>query len=362
MKPAIKTKASAHVVTALLGGLAIIAIKRHYSAFQGDLSGITPDQFLMLLSLPMLTFAALFGAGHFALRSVSFKPTATYPVMGAIAIIASAAIWFPQELLQRAIAEGFLSIIFGALAGFGFLLGFLHVRSAGYRFSDDESAVLEAAYQKKIYEEQRKHPTPNGSTLVQNHTAQSDDLAEEIGHLAVDELEFYDGPLQVATSTKAAFVAAIAGALAHSFYSFLVAIVFSDALSLTNKDTIERLTSGEIFSMMAMGIMLSLFICMIILPPAVLGLHKLLKSRGEFSIEKYVKFGALAPIVAGLMMLLVGIFLTHWLILPLAVAMGAYHHLAGLEPADLPADIEVNDRRSLVGSNHIRRRVRRVVG
>lgn len=34
---------------------------------------------------------------------------------------------------------------------------------------------------------------------------------------------------------------------------------------------------------------------------------------------------------------------------------------AGVEPADLPEDIEVTDRRKLVGSNHARRRAHRVV-
>jgi len=39
----------------------------------------------------------------------------------------------------------------------------------------------------------------------------------------------------------------------------------------------------------------------------------------------------------------------------------AYHRLAGREPLSLPDDIEVSDRRALVGADHVRRHVRRIV-
>jgi hypothetical protein len=48
--------------------------------------------------------------------------------------------------------------------------------------------------------------------------------------------------------------------------------------------------------------------------------------------------------------------------IPTAIAMLFYRYLAGLEPKALPEDVEVRDRRTLVGANHPRRRYSRIVG
>lgn len=362
MKPAVATKVSAHVVSAFIGGLSITAIRRHYEAFQGDLSSITPDGFLLAVFFPMITFASLFAIGHFGLRTSGANARTAYPILGAISVLVSAGVWIPYDLVELALADGFLSIIIGLLAGIGSIIGFLHVRSVGYGHKDTESTAFEQAFENKKDQDRFAQSRATHDPLAASTQTETNENPEEIGHFVTDELEFFEGPLQVITSTKAAFTAAVAGALTHSLYSFLVAIVFSDVLSLRNDSALEKFFSGELFTMMAMGIVFSFFICGIILPPAILGLHKYLKSKGKSDASSYIKYGAAAPAVAGLMMLIVGIFLTHWLILPLAVAMGAYHRLAGLEPADLPEDIEVKDRRALVGANHVRRRVHRVVG
>jgi hypothetical protein len=46
---------------------------------------------------------------------------------------------------------------------------------------------------------------------------------------------------------------------------------------------------------------------------------------------------------------------------PSAIAMVIYRRLAGLEPKPIHEDIEVRDRRSLVGAQHARRRYGRIV-
>jgi hypothetical protein len=70
--------------------------------------------------------------------------------------------------------------------------------------------------------------------------------------------------------------------------------------------------------------------------------------------------GAAAPIIVGLCLFVIGLLITMRLVLPLAVAMFAYRRLAGLEPAGLPEDIEVDDRRALIGADHVRRKYSRV--
>jgi hypothetical protein len=94
--------------------------------------------------------------------------------------------------------------------------------------------------------------------------------------------------------------------------------------------------------------------------------HAFLQARGKSELKSYLKAGLFVP---GLFFLgffaLLGpfaiMFVLPW-ILPSMIAIGVYHRLAGFEPLSLPGDIEVSDRRTLIGADHPRRQMRRIVG
>ncbi len=180
--------------------------------------------------------------------------------------------------------------------------------------------------------------------------------------LKTESSTFFDGPLQVITSGNAVFAAALAGALVHFLYSALYHLGVSNGNFGASESLKENVLSGDIFSGVVFGLLFSIIVCSILLPPAIYALHKLLVSRKRADMLSYVVAGGALPLGLGLLMFGFGLLLTHWLILPLAVAMGVYHRLAGVEPAALPEDIEVSDPRTLIGENHVRRRMRRVVG
>ncbi len=339
----VATKISAHIASALLAGAFATALRRHYAAWEGDLSGITADQLVLGVAIPALIFAAIFGFGHYFLRYRSQNARLVYSLLGVVALLTATAVVMPAELYSAAAEDGVISIFIGMTALVGSLIGFLHVRSAGRVHDEDEIAQVEAATAPK----EGSAETPENARL---------------GLVETGSDGFFDGPLQVVSSWSAAVTAALVGGIAHTFYTGFVMLAFSDGFGGRNSRLAEQFMSGEILSSIVFGLVFSILICLFFLPPAVFGLNKLLTSRGWTKMSTYLIAGAVAPLAVGLMMLGIGIFVTHWFILPLCVAMGIYRHLAGLEPASLPEDIEVRDRRTLVGEDHVRRRLHRISG
>jgi hypothetical protein len=91
--------------------------------------------------------------------------------------------------------------------------------------------------------------------------------------------------------------------------------------------------------------------------------HAFLQKRGKSEIKSYVLAGVFVPLgfaVAYIALLgpLGFLFVLPW-VLPSIVTMITYHRIAGLEPLDLPDDIEVRDPRAMLPADHVRRRVRR---
>lgn len=341
----VATKFGAHLTSALLAGAYAAAQSRHFGAWQGDLSGISPDELILMLAFPAVVFAVLFGIGHAKFRHFGARARIAYSILGAFGLVAASAAAMPMHLLESAVQDGLVSVFVVLSATFGALIGFLHLRSVGREYDENESEQLEDA-------------------IGGQKAGDVDDeaLADvDTGVVQTRNEVFYDGPLQVITSGNAMFGAALAGAFAHFLYSALVGLVFSNSLSGANNRFVAQLAAEGFFSGLVLSLLFSIFICLTVLTPAIFGLHKLLGVREKIDMGSYVVAGALAPLAVGLAMFGIGLLLTHWLVLPLAVAMGTYRHLAGLEPAALPEDIEVSDRRTLVGRDHVRRRMRRIV-
>ncbi len=345
----VATKISSHVASALLAGAFATAFRRHYAAWEGDLSGITPDELVIAVALPAMIFAAIFGLGHNFLRHITLNARYTYSLLGAAALTCAVAIIMPPSLYSAAVNGGMISVYLSLTIGFGSLIGFLHVRSAGREVDENEIQQFEAATGASTFD-------LGAPDLPPARAAEATDFVQ------TQSADFYGGPLQVVSSWSAAVSATLAGALAHSLYAAFFFTGFGGGFDGDNDRLVEQFWSGELLQSMAFSLVFSVLICLFFVTPAVYGLHKLLSSRGWKKMSTYVIAGAVAPVATGLGMLLVGIFFTHWFILPLAVAMGVYHHLAGMEPEKLPDDIEVRDPRTLVSGNHARRRMRRIAG
>ncbi len=143
MTKTVATKVSAHITSAFLGGAFATAQFRHYNAWEGDLSGISPDELALTMALPVAVFAVIFGTGHFALRSINVRARLMYPFLGAVALISASLAAMPMELTQTAVEKGIVSIFLALTSAIGALIGFLHLRSAGYEVDEDEIAQFE---------------------------------------------------------------------------------------------------------------------------------------------------------------------------------------------------------------------------
>lgn len=374
----VSTKISAHITSALIAGAYATAQRRHFAAWEGDLSGVSPDTLIAMMILPTLLFAAIFGAGHVMIRRLINGSRSVYSGLGAVALFAASAATMPHDLIEAAQSEGIVSVLVLLSLGVGSLIGFLHFRSSGFEHDEDEVEQLEAAVSSPAVattqaSKTQAHPARSQQAAQMDTvqsvtspapqpTAQAFTARTETGKIETQSTTFFDGPLQVITSKNALFAGAVAGGLAHFGYMGLFFLGGSDFVSDYGSNPFEGFTPLEFLSRMVFGMLFSQIVCLILLTPSVYGLHKLLASRNRTDMRSYLIAGALAPLALGLLMFGFGIMLTHWLIVPLAVAMGVYRHLAGLEPAALPEDIEVSDRRTLVGHDHVRRRVHRVVG
>src|SRR5688572_9330126 len=143
MQIAIRTKASAHFVSALLGALVCLAVQRQFAAaVDGDFSRWSADQFVVFGVAPFGIFLLLFLGGHLLLSERKLGNTMIYSALGCgaalFAFLASAL----ADTIPRAIETGNISLLLAIVAGAGSLIGFLHVRSAGFATEGDEPDAL----------------------------------------------------------------------------------------------------------------------------------------------------------------------------------------------------------------------------
>ncbi|MEP0390806.1 MAG: hypothetical protein ABJ205_07275 [Erythrobacter sp.] len=375
MDQPVATKIGAHITSALFGGAFATAQFRQYNAWEGDLSGISPDELIVATALPTVVFLVIFVAGHMMIRKLNEKVRLAYSLLGFVALFAASLSAMPIHLIQTAMDNGIVSILVALNAAIGSLIGFLHLRSAGYEFDENEIAQIEEALASKA--------SSSAASLVSAEAQASGQASGERGQSAPAQAvqtpakneaddntgvvrtkngTFFDGPLQVITSGNAVFAAALSGGLVHFLYTAIIYLGFSNGKFGASESLKDDILSGGVFSSVVFGLMFSIVVCMITLPPAIYILHKFLVSRNRVDLTSYVVAGGALPLGTGLLMFGLGLLLTHWLILPLAAAMGVYHRLAGIEPAALPDDIEVSDPRALIAEDHVRRRMRRVVG
>jgi hypothetical protein len=227
--------------------------------------------------------------------------------------------------------NGVLALLLAIPALLGATTGFLLHSSLGYAADGDDPQALAAAAGDSAA------PSPGGL-------------------LSAGETDYYGGPLQVRTSTMAAWIAALIGAALFSLVT-----MFSLNDGILPADVLPPLirTNPALAALMAIGVYSIPFLFFIRKS------HDFLQARGKDGIKSYALAGVFVPLGFCTMLLaLMGPFavmiVLPWF-LPSVVAMTAYHRLAGFEPLSLPGDIEVSDRRTLLPADHVRRRMRRVI-
>ncbi len=338
-----QTKTSGLLAMSLIAGLFVML--SFMQSLAPQFPKWTPDIFILRCMMPAIIFGAIFFAGHMALRQFGYNQFVAYCGLGAVALNAAFYGSFGPEVIAKAGSDG-VAFIVGATVFFtGSLLGFAYRRIAGIDAQGDDPAQL-------------KHALASG----QNPGGPEHDLAADTAHITTGELEYYDGPLQVRSSASALFIASLAGGGIFSFVQSLlfvaVEILMGRGINAAFFNTYfdDVASSHGLLGYAAYGLLLGL----ILLPLPVYLCHKFCQSRGWTKSHYYLVTGLAAPVILGLCMFVVGLVLTVRLIVPLGLAMVVYRHMAGLEPLSLPEDIEVKDRRTLIGANHPRRRYSRV--
>jgi hypothetical protein len=271
-------------------------------------------------------------AGDRIARKLGRSDRATYIGIGAMAASAAHAVALAPAAYATAAGQGTVSVIIAVPALLGAAMGFLLHRSLGFAIDGDEPEELAGQ-------------------------AGSGEPGPVPAYAATTGAEYYSGPLQVRDSSMAALIAAVIGS---TLYMFMQAVAESQTHFLAG------MVSPKAFGSMPTMFLSGIFAFVLPFYIFVRKAHAFLQARGKSALSSYIKAGLVVP---GLFFLgflaLMGpfalLFVLPW-ILPSMAAMGVYYRIAGMEPLALPDDIEVRDRRTLIGADHPRRHMRRVVG
>ena len=343
MNAGVQTKLGGLLATSIIAGLfVLLAFLQNVAP---EVSSWTPDIFILRCMMPAIIYGAIFVAGHMALRQFGINQFAAYCGIGAIAANAAFYGSFGPEVIAKAGTDGVAFVVGASVFFTGSLLGFAYRRLAGVDTAADDPAALAGLL--------------NSQAQLDG---QNDTSKHHSSHISTGEAEFYDGPLQVKTSGNAVFIASLVGggifSLVNSLLFVAVEMLMGRSMGTAFSNTYfdNAASAHGLLGYAAYGLLLGL----ILLPLPVYLCHKFCQSRGWTKSHYYLVVGLAAPVIIGLCMFVVGLILTVRLIVPLGLAMITYRQMAGLEPLSLPEDIEVNDRRTLIGANHPRRRYSRV--
>ena len=276
-----------------------------------------------------INFAIVYAGDRLA-RAKGWWRRSAYCAIGAVAASASHYVAMAPAGYLDAGRNGVLFLLIAIPALLGAATAFLMHRSLGYSEEGDDPHALAAA-------------TPG----------------QEAGTSGVHDIgsaQYYDGPLQLRTSGMAAFLAALVGS---ALYSLTVMFSLSDGMLPAGALPPMARTNPALMALVGTGFY-SIFFFVFVRKA-----HAYLQSRGKDGVKPYALAGLVVPLGFALALTALmgpfGIMIVLPWVLPSVVAMISYHQLAGFEPLALPDDIEVSDPRTLVGADHIRRRVRRVI-
>lgn len=339
----LKTNIGGFFTTAIMAGLFCLAVVRHGN---WDTTGDqwTIDEGVGFVFSSGLVWLAVFVPAHFLLSRFRLTTYLHYAAAGAAALSAAFFVVDGMTLIRRLQPDGYASILIAVLLLFGAAFGFLYRKRCSFDASDDAP--------NKLLEALPGHSAPQEVDI-------SDGVTLEVGnpaHVELENAEYFAGPLQVKTSIGSILLASLAGGAIWS--CVMLVIRTADRLAdLGGSTTLASLNLDGSFYGVVMGSVLGT----LLFPIPIYAGHMFARWRGSTSYGHYAAIGAILPIVVGLMMFVIMVVVAIQFVLPMAMAMVLYRHLAGLEPRSLPEDIEVSDRRTLIAANHPRRSYNRIV-
>lgn len=355
----VRTNIGGFATSAAMAGAFQLAAQRHGLAHEMVLEW-TPDAVAVAGLAAALCFALPFVAGHFILDRAGLTRRPYYALLGALSLAAGFLVTVPMARLQSLAEQGTLSLALLLPALLGAVIGFLyHIRAGWTTEADDPEALRALLADLPRSDEPAGEPGAAAPALAAPVRAPAfgrRGASEDFAHVSTGPSEYFEGPLQVRTSIASM---AIAGAAAGALSGLLT--MAGGVMARGTGWGLETLSGADINSTAGMVFGNAFFGAFLYPVPIYFG-HRWAQNRGRTTLADYAKIGAAIPIVVGLLMFIVGVLATIWYVIPTAMAMALYRNLAGLEPRDLPEDIQVADRRTLIGADHARRRYGRVVG
>lgn len=300
----------------------------------------TLDRIIMTATAAGILYAIMFAAGHrLAGRLVATQPNASM-IIGAVGATVAFTIVMGSQHLVVAWHEGKLVLTLLRPALLGTLTGYLYARAVNQIVTiihddPDSLAVFHPG------------PLPEGEAVVHTTTA-----------------SYYDGPMQVRLSGASIAIAALCGACVQ-FASAVATLLLNSVadigvpIAMLGTSILGGISGGipELTGLLVIGIPHLLIVGIA---------AKLLQRLGWISRTTWIACGIVGPILGAIILavtafgpvaMLIGLSFS----LPSAVSLYVYRALAGLEPRDLPEDITVPDERMLIGEDHVRRHMHRVI-
>jgi hypothetical protein len=339
-------------VSALFTGLVLSGVLTMVTIGDGSLPGETHALSIDVLVLSALrgglTYVALFLIFHLGLCKAAISARWSYAMAGSFAALASMASLVPRAAWLFVIHQGRLSVVVAVIALAGAIIGFLYHWRAGLEAEGDDPALLARA----LAVTAKGDPADPAAGTVSKDGA----LVDTGG------AEYFNGPLQVRTSVPLLFVASL---ISTGFFGLArYTIQVGNELVLRLHES-PHMAAGEMLGLAAQSQLLTIWMMGLIAPlpfSFLLGFgHVLVRAMNKTSYLAYALMGLGAPVLLSLLAGVVGVFYGLQAALPMAIAMCVYRNMAGLEPKPVKEDIHLNDRRNLVGADHVRRQFGRLV-
>ncbi|WP_299860701.1 hypothetical protein [uncultured Hoeflea sp.] len=301
------------------------------------------DDALVLSSLKgTAIFALVFFIGHFALQRTGFSQTTAYVGLGAASAILVDVLHTPTLLWQQMIADGNLSTRLLVPALLGVVLGAVYRWTARTHEIDEDLDGLSDEYRRQLGDSEY---TEDG----------------DAGLIVHGDAAYFDGPLRVRTSLSSFLLAAAAGCGANLVIATIFKLSTYSNFKIGDKETyLNHDLLLQMFSGVLSGLLYSFLAFLPVIFLVALA-HMVLRFMRQTGYAAYGIAGLLSSpvtiILTGGMAASVGMLA----IIPAMIAALAYRRFAGLEPAPVAEDIIARNERDLVGKNHVRRKVGRVV-
>lgn len=372
----VATSIRGFLVGAAITGAFIVACAKQGLSLPGP-AVWTPDTTLIYGATAGLAYSLIFAGIHFILFYARVGMRAAYAANGAIACMIVFGVWLGGDKLMEMAEQGVAIVTFIVPAALGGLVGFLYHINAGYSATGDDPHRLDA-----ILRDVRSGLPGFGDAMSGNSGSLSSNpdsnaqLSDDQAHVVAEQAEYYSGPVQVRTSFGTMLVSAIVGTM---FYSFGAAFMAFAAWLSPSKKTAENIADQfsdrlnpffgvdgvesalQVFASYGAGSLIIAFTMAIPFAFVIYCCHMIARMRDATSYTQYAVIGFVAPPVLGLLLFFVFFFVGVQMAFPCAIAMLFYRKHAGLEPKHVAEDIEVRDRRNLVGANHVRRKYGRVI-